>query len=270
MAGIKVQKDPCDKVHHGGWTAKIFCWVLIVFLMFFVPNGVISFYAHEAAVAAAWQEEALADTVAAFDASTAEEARRRRTEEMSRRWVDERRRQRDEREVLYRERREAIEHRRRESVERQQQLAAEEHRQREAALATIWGRRANALAAEVDALAAAMMEAPTDVDEEEEAEVEEEETEVEDDDDDEFEWSDDDGPHPDETTDQQRALVESFESEKKLQDDAQAREEAQIRRAVELSLRRSREGGGGRTAGAAASGHRPTQGEEARAGGATA
>ncbi|KAK1682174.1 hypothetical protein QYE76_043022 [Lolium multiflorum] len=68
----------------------------------------------------------------------------------------------------------------------------------------------------------------------EEDEAEEDEAEQEDDDD--FEWSDDDGPHPDEAADQQRALVESFESEKKLQDDARAREEAQIRRAVELSL----------------------------------
>ncbi|KAK1647599.1 hypothetical protein QYE76_065404 [Lolium multiflorum] len=69
--------------------------------------------------------------------------------------------------------------------------------------------------------------------EEEEADAE---TVVEDNDDDEFEWSDDDGPHPDETADQLRALVESFESEKKLPDDARAREEAQIRRAIELSL----------------------------------
>ncbi|GJM87219.1 hypothetical protein PR202_ga03153 [Eleusine coracana subsp. coracana] len=44
MAGIKDQKDPRDKIHHGGWMAKIFCWVVIVFLMFFVPNGVVSFY----------------------------------------------------------------------------------------------------------------------------------------------------------------------------------------------------------------------------------
>ncbi|XP_071675462.1 uncharacterized protein [Lolium perenne] len=91
-----------------------------------------------------------------------------------------------------------------------------------------------------------MMEAPTDEEEtpmeEEEAEAEEEETEVEEDDDVEFAWSDDDGPHLDETTDQQRALVESFESEKKLQDDAHAREEAQIHRAVELSLQAAQQG----------------------------
>jgi hypothetical protein len=87
-----------------------------------------------------------------------------------------------------------------------------------------------------------MIEAPTDVEEEEGAKVEEEEeTEVEDDDA-EFEWSDDDGPHPDETADQQRALVEFFESEKKLQDDARAHEEAQIRRAVELSLQAAQQG----------------------------
>jgi hypothetical protein len=44
MAGIKDQKDPGDKVHHAGWMDKIFCWIVIVFLMFFVPNGVVSFY----------------------------------------------------------------------------------------------------------------------------------------------------------------------------------------------------------------------------------
>ncbi|KAK1651647.1 hypothetical protein QYE76_069452 [Lolium multiflorum] len=53
----------------------------------------------ESAAAAAWQEEAIADTIAAFDASTEGEARRQRTEEMSRWWDDERRRQREERDA---------------------------------------------------------------------------------------------------------------------------------------------------------------------------
>jgi serine incorporator 1/3 len=44
MAGIKDQKDPRDQIHHGGWMAKIFCWIVIVVLMFFVPNGLVSFY----------------------------------------------------------------------------------------------------------------------------------------------------------------------------------------------------------------------------------
>ncbi|CAA6670270.1 unnamed protein product [Spirodela intermedia] len=44
MVGIKDQKDPRDRIHHGGWTAKIVCWCFLVFLMFFVPNGVVSFY----------------------------------------------------------------------------------------------------------------------------------------------------------------------------------------------------------------------------------
>lgn len=44
MMGIKNQKDPRDRLHHGGWIAKIFCWCVIVFLMFFVPNGIVSFY----------------------------------------------------------------------------------------------------------------------------------------------------------------------------------------------------------------------------------
>jgi hypothetical protein len=43
-------------------------------------------------------------------------------------------------------------------------------------------------------------------------------------------------PHPDEVVDQQRVLIESFESEKKLQDDARAREDAQIHHTVELSF----------------------------------
>ncbi|KAK1617772.1 hypothetical protein QYE76_023289 [Lolium multiflorum] len=43
-----------------------------------------------------------------------------------------------------------------------------------------------------------------EAEEEDEAEVAEEEEE----DDDDFEWSDNDGPHPDEAADQQRALVE--------------------------------------------------------------
>ncbi|XP_042464426.1 probable serine incorporator [Zingiber officinale] len=44
MIGIKNQKDPRDRLHHGGWMAKIVCWCVVVFLMFFVPNGVVSFY----------------------------------------------------------------------------------------------------------------------------------------------------------------------------------------------------------------------------------
>ena len=44
MMGIKNQKDPRDSVHHGGWMIKIICWCLLVILMFFVPNEIISFY----------------------------------------------------------------------------------------------------------------------------------------------------------------------------------------------------------------------------------
>ncbi|KAK1292072.1 hypothetical protein QJS10_CPB17g00148 [Acorus calamus] len=44
MSGIKDQKDPRDKLHHGGWMAKIVCWCIVVFLMFFLPNWIISFY----------------------------------------------------------------------------------------------------------------------------------------------------------------------------------------------------------------------------------
>ncbi|XP_077214443.1 uncharacterized protein LOC143849331 isoform X2 [Tasmannia lanceolata] len=44
MIGVKDQKDPRDRLHHGGWMAKIFCWCLVVIFMFFLPNGIVSFY----------------------------------------------------------------------------------------------------------------------------------------------------------------------------------------------------------------------------------
>ncbi|CAA0827304.1 Serinc-domain containing serine and sphingolipid biosynthesis protein [Striga hermonthica] len=44
MIGVKNQKDPRDGVHHGGWMMKVICWFILVILMFFVPNGIISFY----------------------------------------------------------------------------------------------------------------------------------------------------------------------------------------------------------------------------------
>ncbi|KAK4719307.1 hypothetical protein R3W88_017645 [Solanum pinnatisectum] len=45
MIGVKSQKDPCDGVHHGGWMMKIICWCVLVIFMFFLPNGIISYYA---------------------------------------------------------------------------------------------------------------------------------------------------------------------------------------------------------------------------------
>ncbi|XP_041994873.1 probable serine incorporator [Salvia splendens] len=44
MIGVRSQKDPRDNVHHGGWMMKIITWCILVILMFFVPNGIISFY----------------------------------------------------------------------------------------------------------------------------------------------------------------------------------------------------------------------------------
>ena len=44
MIGVKTQKDPRDGIHHGGWMMKVICWFILVILMFFVPNEVISFY----------------------------------------------------------------------------------------------------------------------------------------------------------------------------------------------------------------------------------
>ncbi|XP_043711314.1 serine incorporator 3-like isoform X2 [Telopea speciosissima] len=44
MIGVKNQKDPRDQLHHGGWMVKIVSWCLLVILMFFLPNGIVSFY----------------------------------------------------------------------------------------------------------------------------------------------------------------------------------------------------------------------------------
>lgn len=44
MIGVKNQKDPRDSLHHGGWMMKIICWCVLVLLMFFLPNEVISLY----------------------------------------------------------------------------------------------------------------------------------------------------------------------------------------------------------------------------------
>eukprot|EP00262_Sarcandra_glabra_P001343 TRINITY_DN113_c0_g1_i2.p1 TRINITY_DN113_c0_g1~~TRINITY_DN113_c0_g1_i2.p1 ORF type:complete len:416 (-),score=35.18 TRINITY_DN113_c0_g1_i2:303-1550(-) len=44
MIGVKDHKDPRDSWHHGGWMMKIVSWCLLVILMFFLPNGIVSFY----------------------------------------------------------------------------------------------------------------------------------------------------------------------------------------------------------------------------------
>lgn len=44
MIGIKDQNDRRDSWHHGGWIAKMVIWLLLVVLMFFLPNVVISIY----------------------------------------------------------------------------------------------------------------------------------------------------------------------------------------------------------------------------------
>jgi hypothetical protein len=44
MVGVKNQKDPRDSLHHGGWMAKVVCWCILVILMFFLPNEIVSFY----------------------------------------------------------------------------------------------------------------------------------------------------------------------------------------------------------------------------------
>ncbi|CAK9173674.1 unnamed protein product [Ilex paraguariensis] len=44
MIGVKDQNDQRDSWHHGGWIAKILIWVLLVVLMFFLPNVIIDIY----------------------------------------------------------------------------------------------------------------------------------------------------------------------------------------------------------------------------------
>ncbi|XP_039071142.1 serine incorporator 3-like isoform X3 [Hibiscus syriacus] len=44
MIGVKDQNDRRDSWHHGGWTAKMVIWILLVILMFFLPNVIITVY----------------------------------------------------------------------------------------------------------------------------------------------------------------------------------------------------------------------------------
>lgn len=44
MIRIKTQNDIRDGWHHGGWIVKMICWFVLVVLMFFLPNPVISVY----------------------------------------------------------------------------------------------------------------------------------------------------------------------------------------------------------------------------------
>ncbi|XWS35047.1 hypothetical protein CRYUN_Cryun21dG0092700 [Craigia yunnanensis] len=44
MIGVKDQNDRRDSWHHGGWVAKMVIWILLVILMFFLPNVVITVY----------------------------------------------------------------------------------------------------------------------------------------------------------------------------------------------------------------------------------
>ncbi|CAH9146208.1 unnamed protein product [Cuscuta epithymum] len=45
MIGVKDQNDRRDSVHHGGWVLKFAVWVVLLILMFFLPNTMINFYA---------------------------------------------------------------------------------------------------------------------------------------------------------------------------------------------------------------------------------
>ncbi|KAI4342776.1 hypothetical protein MLD38_027360 [Melastoma candidum] len=44
MIGIKDQNDRRDSWHHGGWVVKMIIWFLLIVLMFFLPNVVITVY----------------------------------------------------------------------------------------------------------------------------------------------------------------------------------------------------------------------------------
>ncbi|KAF9604704.1 hypothetical protein IFM89_009140 [Coptis chinensis] len=44
MIGVKDQNDRRDSWHHGGWILKTVVWALLIILMFFLPNVVITIY----------------------------------------------------------------------------------------------------------------------------------------------------------------------------------------------------------------------------------
>ncbi|KAJ6821402.1 putative serine incorporator [Iris pallida] len=44
MIGVKDQNDKRDSWHHGGWMAKVVVWAVLIVLMFFLPNVVITIY----------------------------------------------------------------------------------------------------------------------------------------------------------------------------------------------------------------------------------
>ncbi|XP_050216502.1 uncharacterized protein LOC126667558 [Mercurialis annua] len=44
MIGVKYQNDRRDPWHHGGWYLKMVIWLLLVVLMFFMPNIIITIY----------------------------------------------------------------------------------------------------------------------------------------------------------------------------------------------------------------------------------
>ncbi|KAL9233097.1 hypothetical protein vseg_008135 [Gypsophila vaccaria] len=44
MIGVKDQNDRRDSLHHGGWLGKMIIWLLLIVLMFFMPNAVIDIY----------------------------------------------------------------------------------------------------------------------------------------------------------------------------------------------------------------------------------
>lgn len=44
MIGVKDQNDKRDSWHHGGWMVKMIIWILLIVLMFFMPNVVVDIY----------------------------------------------------------------------------------------------------------------------------------------------------------------------------------------------------------------------------------
>ncbi|CAO2821905.1 unnamed protein product [Amaranthus hypochondriacus] len=44
MIGVKDQNDKRDSWHHGGWLVKFIIWLLLIVLMFFMPNVIIDIY----------------------------------------------------------------------------------------------------------------------------------------------------------------------------------------------------------------------------------
>ncbi|TXG71938.1 hypothetical protein EZV62_000517 [Acer yangbiense] len=65
MIRVKYQNDRRDSWHHGGWIAKMIIWLLLVVLMFFLPNEVVTVYGQFRSY---WKEKMICSSNCLFSA----------------------------------------------------------------------------------------------------------------------------------------------------------------------------------------------------------